>query len=175
MTLTTPVQERETRFSCPNPPCAQCNRPGEGNSAHRSWTGTHQHIARLRCTAGAREFSEREGTLMARSKLPEDTVIHLVQGQRWGVCDEGPADICAVALKTAHRLPQVAAQRAETHQRQVVCEGDVPGVPWDEAPSQLRPYQVAWSHTALALGSWFLLWGDVGPRTQEQAAVLLAP
>jgi IS1 family transposase len=174
MTLTTPVPERYTRFSCPNPQCAQFNRPGEGNSAHRSWTGTRKHIERLRCMACDREFSEREGTLMARSKLPEDTVIQLVKCQRWGVCDEGTADICAVDLKTVHRLQQVAAQRAETHHRQVVRGVDVPGVQLDEAHSKLRPHQGAWIHTALAMGSWFLLWVDVGPRTQEQAALMLA-
>jgi hypothetical protein len=174
MTLTPPVPERYTRFSCPNPQCAQFNRPGEGNIAHRSWTGTRKHIERLRCMACDREFSEREGTLMARSKLPEDTVIQLVKCQRWGVCDEGTADICAVDLKTVHRLQQVAAQRAETHHRQVVRGVDVPGVQLDEAHSKLRPHQVAWIHTALAMGSWFLLWVDVGPRTQEQAALMLA-
>ena len=83
MTLTTPVQERYTRFSCPNPPCAQFNRPGEGTITHRSWTGMHKHIERLRGTACDREFSEREGTLMAHSKLPEDTIIQLVKCQRW--------------------------------------------------------------------------------------------
>ena len=174
MTLTTPVPERYTRFSCPNPQCAQFNRPGEGNIAHRSWTGTRKHIERLRCMACDREFSEREGTLRARSKLPEDTVIQLVKCQRWGVCDEGTADICAVDLKTVHRLQQVAAQRAETHHRQVVRGVDVPGVQLDEAHSKLRPHQVAWIQTALAMGSWFLLWVDVGPRTQEQAALMLA-
>jgi hypothetical protein len=174
MTQTTPAQERYTRFSCPNPACAGFNRPGEGHIAHRSWTGTHKHIERLRCTACGREFSEREGTLLARSKLPEDTVVRLLKCQRWGVCDEGTADICAVDLKTVHRFQQVAAQRAETHHRQVVREVDVPGVQLDEAHSKLRPRQVVWIHTALAMGSWFLLWVDVGPRTQEHAATLVA-
>lgn len=174
MILTTPAQERYTRFSCPNPQCAWFNRPGEGHIAHRSWTGTHKHIERLRCTACGREFSEREGTLMARSKLPEDTVIRLVQCQRWGVCDEGTADMCAVDLTTVHRFQHVAAQRAETHHRQVVREVDVPSVQLDEAHSTLRPRQVAWIHTALAMGSWFRLWVDIGPRTQEQAAALVA-
>jgi hypothetical protein len=174
MTQTTPAQERYTRFSCPNPGCAEFNHPGEGNIAHRSWTGTHKHIERLRCTVCGREFSEREGTLLARSKLPEDTVVRLLKCQRWGVCDEGTADICAVDLKTVHRFQQVAAQRAETHHRQVVREVDVPGVQLDEAHATLRPHQVAWIHTALAMGSWFLLWVDIGPRTQEQAAALVA-
>ena len=174
MTQMTPAQESYTRFSCPNPACASFHRCDEGNIAHRAWTGTHKHIERLRCTACGREFSEREGTLLARSKLPEDTVVRLLKCQRWGVCDAGTADICAVDLKTVHRFQQVAAQRAETHHRQVVREVDVPGVQLDEAHSKLRPHQVAWIHTALAMGSGFLLWVDIGPRTQEQAAALVA-
>ena len=174
MIPTTPAPERYRRFSCPNPQCARFNRPGEGNIAHRSWTGTHKHIARLRCTACDREFSEREGTLMARSKLSEDTVERLLQCQRWGVCDAGTADICAVDLKTVYRFQRVATQRAQTHHQQVVRDVDVPGVQWDEAPAKLRPKQVAWVHTALAMGSWFLLWVDCGPRTQDTAAALIA-
>jgi hypothetical protein len=170
----TPVQERYTRYSCPNPDCLQFHRPHAGNIVHRSWTGKHRHIERLRCTVCGREFSERAGTLMARSKLPEETVVRLLKCQRWGVCDEGTADICAVALKTLHRFQRVAAQRAETHHRQVVQEVEVQGVQLDEAHSKLRPKQVEWVHTALAMGSWFLLWVEFGPRTQEQAAMLIA-
>ena len=174
MTLTTPAQESYTRFSCPNPQCARFNRPGEGHIAHRSWTGTHKHIERLRCTACTREFSEREGTLMARSKLPEDTVVRLLKCQRWGVCDAGTADMCDVDIKTVHRCQRVAAQRAQTHHRQSVQHVAVEGVQWDEAHSKLRPKQVEWVHTALAMGSWFLLWVDFGPRTQDTAAALIA-
>jgi IS1 family transposase len=174
MIQTTPVQDRYTRFSCPNPRCTWFNRPGAGNITHRAWTGTHKHIERLRCTACDQEFSEREGTLMARSKLPEDTVVRLLKCQRWGVCDEGTADICAVDLKTLHRFQRVAAQRAETHHRQSVQYVEVKGVQLDEAHSKLRPKQVEWVHTALAMGSWFLLWVDCGPRTQDTAATLIA-
>jgi transposase-like protein len=174
MILTTPAPERYTRFSCPNPHCAQCNRPGTDNIAHRSWTGKARHIERLRCTLCHREFSEREGTLMARSKLPDATVVQLLQCQRWGVCDEGTADICAVDLKTVHRFQRVAAHRAATHHRQSVQHVAVEGVQLDEAHSKLRPKQVEWVHTALAMGSWFLLWVDFGPRTHDPAATLIA-
>lgn len=111
---------------------------------------------------------------MARSKLPEDTVIRLGKCQRWGVCDEGTADICAVELKTVHRFQRLAAHRAEAHHRQSVQNLEVQGVPLDEAPSKLRPKQVAWVHTALAMGRWFLRWVDFGPRTQDTAAALIA-
>src|SRR5512132_1848943 len=128
MTQTTPVQDTYTRFSCPNPQCRQFNRPGAGHIAHRSWTGKHKHIERLRCTVCTQEFSERAGTLMARSKLPEETVERLLKCQRWGVCDEGTADICAVALKTVHRFQRVATHRAYTHHQQAVQHVEVKGV-----------------------------------------------
>jgi transposase-like protein len=115
MTSTTPAQARYTTFSCPNPDCTQFNRPNVNTIVHRSWTGNHKHIERLRCTACDREFSERAGTLMARSKLAEDQVERLLKCQRWGVCDEGTADICEVDLKTVYRFQRVAAQRAQTH------------------------------------------------------------
>jgi len=174
MIQTTPAPESYTRFSCPNPQCGRFNRPGEGNIVHRSWTGRHKHIERLRCTVCSREFSEREGTLMARSKLPAATVVQLLKCQRWGVCDEGTADICAVDLKTVHRFQGLAAQRAERHHCQSVQHVEVEGVQLDEAHSKLRPKQVEWVHTALAMGSWFLLWVDFGPRTQDTAATLIA-
>jgi hypothetical protein len=111
---------------------------------------------------------------MARSKLPAETVVRLLQCQREGVCDEGPADSCDVALKTGQRCQWVAAQRAAPPHRQVVQEAEVQGVQLDAAPAKLRPKQVEWVQTALAMGSWFLLWVDCGPRPQERAAVLLA-
>src|SRR5262249_57538020 len=86
----------------------------------------------------------------------------------------GTADICEVDLKPVYRFQRVAAQRAQTHHQQVVRDVDVAGVQLDEAHSKLRPKQVEWIHTALAMGSWFLLWVDFGPRTQEQAAGLIA-
>src|SRR5215217_6502053 len=111
---------------------------------------------------------------MARSTLPEATVEQLLKWQRWGVCDAGTADMGAVDLTTVHRFQHVAAQRAETHHRQSVQYVEVQGVQLDEAHSKLRPTQVEWVHTALAMGSWFLLWVDFGPRTQGTAATLIA-
>ena len=111
---------------------------------------------------------------MARSTLPTVTVTQLLKCQRWGVCDEGTADICAVDLKTVHRFQSVAARRAQMHPQQVVQQVDVQGVQLDEAHSKLRPRRVEWIPTALAMGSWFLLWVDFGPRTQDTAAALIA-
>jgi hypothetical protein len=174
MISTTPVPERYTRFSCPHPACAGCNRPSEGNLGPRSWTGTHRPSEGRRCTACDRACSEREGTWRARSTRPEATVHQLLPCQRWGLCEAGTAASCAVALKTVQRWQSVAAHRAQTQQQQVVPQGDVSGVPWDEAQAKLRPRRVAWSQTALAMGRGGLLGGDGGPRPPDTAATLLA-
>lgn len=170
----TPAQDRYTRFSCPNPGCARFNHAGTGNLIHRSWTGKHKQTERLRCTVCTREFSERAGTLMARSKLPEETVERLLKCQRWGVCDAGTADICRVDIKTVHRFQHVAAHRAQAHHEQVTRELGVEGVQLDEMHSKRRGPHVEWLHTAIAMRSRFLLWVHWGPRTQESAALLIA-
>jgi hypothetical protein len=174
MLSTPPAQARSTTCSCPNLAGPQCHRANVDTIVHRSWTGKHPPIERLRGTACAHEGSEREGTLMARSKRAADTVERLRQCQRWGVCDAGTADLCAVDLKTMYRFQRVATQRAQTHHQQVVRDVDVPGVPWDEAHATRRPQPVAWVQTAGALGRWGLLGGDGGPRPQEHAAGLSA-
>ena len=64
------------------------------------------------CLLCGREFSEREGTLMAHTKLPEEKVIRLLRCQRWGICDGGTADICEVDIKTVHRFQDVRLCRS---------------------------------------------------------------
>jgi hypothetical protein len=79
-----------------------------------------------------------------------------------------------VDLKTVHRFQRVATPRAPTHHPQAVQQVDVTGVQRDEAHSKLRRRRVEWLHTALAMGSGFVLWVDFGPRPQDTAATLIA-
>ena len=68
--LSTPAIEAQySRFSCPNQACAHFNQAGQGNIGPRSWTGKHKAIERLVCSGCGREFFERAGTLMTRSKF----------------------------------------------------------------------------------------------------------
>ena len=174
MTPTTPGEDKYSQFSCPNPECSLFYQSGQGNITHRSWTGKYKHIERLRCDVCRSEFSEREGTLIAYTKLAEEKVIRLLKCQRWGVCDEGSADICEVDIKSVHRFQGVANPRAEEHHHQAVQEVEVEGVQLDEAHSKLRPGKVEWIHTALAMGSLFILAVGFGPRDTTTAAFLIA-
>jgi len=81
MAPTTPDEDKYSKFSCPNPACSAFNQIGQGNITHRSWTGKDTQIERLRCGVCGKEFSERAGTLMAYTKLPEEQVIRLTKCQ----------------------------------------------------------------------------------------------
>ena len=174
MTPTPVVDDQYSRFSCPNQACPDFYQTGRDTIRHRSWTGKEKRIERLRCATCECEFSEREGTLMARSKLPETTVRQLLKCQRWGVCDEGTSEICEVDIKTVHRFQRVASTRAKEHQGQTVQQVEVKGVQLDEAHSKRRPGQVEWIHTALAMQSLFILWVEFGARTTATSARLIA-
>jgi hypothetical protein len=150
------------------------NQPGQGNIRHRGWSGKNKDIEWLKCDECKGEFSERRGTLMEKTKLAEETVQRLLKCQRWGVCDDGTADICEVDLKTVRRFQQVACRRAEEHHQQVVREVEVPGVQLDEMHSKLRRRRAVWVLSALAMSSHFLLWVVVGQRSPDNGARLIA-
>jgi hypothetical protein len=111
---------------------------------------------------------------MARGKRPAATGEQWRQWQRWGVCDAGTADSCGGARQTVPRLQQMAAHRAQLHHCQGVQAVDVQGGQRDEAHAQLRPQQVEWGPTALAMGRGGLLGVACGPRTPEVAAPRIA-
>lgn len=169
-----PDNNKYSKFSCPNPECPCFNQFGQNNIAHRSWTGKDKNIQRLRCKICKKEFSQREGSLMANTKLPQHTIMMLLKCQRWGVCDTGTADICEVDIKTVHRFQKVASKRAKEHHEQVVKDVKVDGVQMDEMYSKLRPKRVEWLHTAIAMKSFFLLWVHFGERNQQSAIQLIA-
>src|SRR5919106_4264968 len=126
-----PGAQQSSILSCPHPRCPLQGQRGAGNIVHRSWTGKDKRIERLRCTQCRQEFSERRGTLMEATKVPEATVERLLQCQRWGVCDAGTADICGVDIKTVHRFQRVASERAQAHHEQVTRDLQVEGVQMD--------------------------------------------
>ena len=100
-------------FACPNPDCAMFNRFDAGNLAVAERTGKHKAIRRLYCKTCSRRFSEREGSLMAYTKLPLDTVVRLIKCLAHGCSIEATADICEVDPRTVARMLEKAGRRAE--------------------------------------------------------------
>lgn len=107
-------------FACPNPDCSHFNHFDAGNLSAVEWTGKRKDIRRLYCSACKRRFTERQGTILRYSKLPEETVVRIVKCLGHGCSIEATADICDVDPRTVDRLLGQAGGRAEDfHRRQL--------------------------------------------------------
>jgi transposase-like protein len=104
-------------FACPNPDCSHFNRFAAGNLSVVEWTGKREDIRRLYCSACKRRFTERQGTLLRYSKLPEETVVRIVKCLGHGCSVEATADICEVDPRTVDRILEQAGLRAEDFHR----------------------------------------------------------
>jgi transposase-like protein len=104
-------------FACPNPDCSHFNHFDAGNLSVVEWTGKHKHIRRLYCSMCKHRFTERQGTLLRYTKLPEATVVRIVKCLGHGCSVEATADICEVDPRTVDRLLERAGRRAEDFHR----------------------------------------------------------
>jgi transposase-like protein len=128
-------------FACPNPDCSHFNRFAAGNLSVVEWIGKRRHIRRLYCSACRRRFTERQGTLLRYSKLPEETVVRIVKCLGHGCSVEATADICEVDPRTVDRLLERAGRRAEDfHHLQLDRLQDPPeAVQLDELHGRVSP------------------------------------
>jgi transposase-like protein len=109
----TTCQHDLSGFACPNEDCADFNRFAAGNLSVCERMGKAHGIRRLYCHSCGHRFSERRGTLMAHSKLPEETVVRIVKCLGYGCSLEATADICEVDPRTVELLLSKAGPRAE--------------------------------------------------------------
>ena len=102
-----------------NPECHQFRQAGQGHLAIRKVYGCDR-IRLLRCRTCCEAFSERRGTALCNTKLPEstaeDVINHLDEG--WSV--RATARLAKVGQETVARLLRVAGCHAERlHDEQV--------------------------------------------------------
>jgi len=115
-----PPKDDLSGFACPNEDCCDFNRFDAGNLSVCERMGKDRRIRRLYCKTCGHRFSERQGTLMAGAKLPEETVVRIVKCLGYGCSVEATADICEVDSRTVELLLSKAGSRAEDfHQLQV--------------------------------------------------------
>lgn len=121
-------------FACPNPDCAAFNKFGENNLSVCERMGKNKGIRRLYCTVCHTRFSERQGSLMQYSKLPQAAVVRIVKCLGHGCSIEATADICEVDTRTVQRVLERAGKRAEDfHNLQLEkLQQSIPAVQMDE-------------------------------------------
>jgi transposase-like protein len=104
-------------FACPNPDCDLFNQFGAGNLSVAERMGKNKAIRRLYCNHCGRRFSERQGSLLQYTKLPEATVVRIVKCLGHGCSIEATADICEVDARSVSRMLAKAGRRAEDFHR----------------------------------------------------------
>ena len=104
-------------FACPNPDCIDFNRFDAGNLSVAERMGKNKAIRRLYCKTCGRRFSEREGSLMAGTKLQQEVVVRVIKCLGYGCSIEATADICEVDPRTVERLLEKAGKRADDFHR----------------------------------------------------------
>ncbi len=105
------------RFACPNSDCDRFNLFGAGNLSVAERMGKGRAIRRLYCHCCGQRFSERRGSLLQYTKLPEATVIRIVKCLGHGCSIEATADICEVDPRSVSRMLARAGPRAEDFHR----------------------------------------------------------
>ena len=99
-------------FACPNSDCADFNNFDADNLSIAEWMGKDKAIRRLYCKTCGTRFSERQGSLMQYTKLPQEDVVRIVKCLGHGCSVEATADICEVDTRTVQRFLEKAGKRA---------------------------------------------------------------
>lgn len=101
-----------TRFCCQNAECSDHGRRGRGNLTVAGHYGPQQRRL-LRCRTCKARFSERKGTPLFDSRLPEDKIVTLLQHIAEGCGVRSTGRLVGVNKNTVIRFCLLAGDQAQ--------------------------------------------------------------
>lgn len=103
-----PIEE----FCCQEKNCPDFGKKGRGNLSQRGWSGHKKAIRMLYCSVCGAHFSERKGTALSDSRLPEDKALGVLSHlfEQNGI--RQTARLTGVNKNTVNRLARVAGEHA---------------------------------------------------------------
>src|SRR5438270_3911582 len=122
-----------SHLACPNPDCAAFAQRGQNNLRPHGWSSKARQIRCLRCTRCGKSFSERAGTPLFRSQLPEATLVQLAEHLAEGNGARPTSRLCGVSLNTVLRWSLHAGDHAEAFHDELVRHVQARLVQADEA------------------------------------------
>jgi IS1 family transposase/transposase-like protein len=106
-------------LACVNSDCKLYGQPDQGNLIIRKHYGVDQ-LRYLRCTCCKKEFSERKGTGLWNTKVPEQKAIQVAEQLAEGTSQEATARLVKVDLSVVRRLYGCLGQHGRLlHQQKV--------------------------------------------------------
>ena len=106
-------------LACVNAACQLFRHAGANNLIIRKVYG-HDRLRLLRCRSCGEEFSERRGTALFNTKLPESTAEDVINHLDEGCSVRATARLVKVAKETVARLLRVAGRHAQRFHEQHV-------------------------------------------------------
>jgi len=128
------MAERDwSTFACPNPDCPAYGPRGGAHLRPHGWSSKARGIRCLRCVTCGKSFSERAGTPLYRTQLPQEKVLQIAQHLVEGTGVRPTGRLCGVSLNTVLRLARRAGGHAQEFHDQLVQHVAVNQVQPDEA------------------------------------------
>jgi LacI family transcriptional regulator len=100
-------------FCCQHPSCPDYGRRGLGNLRVCFRNGPHKDRRVLACRTCQQRFSERKGTALYRSKLPEEKTLSVLQHLQESCGVRQTSRLVGVHKNTVVRLAVAAGQHAQ--------------------------------------------------------------
>lgn len=117
-------------FCCRNNGCLESGRRGGGNLYFRGWSGRDKRIRMVYCRSCKKSFSERAGTALSRSRLPDDKVVSLLDHIAEGCGTRATGRLVHVTPNTVTRYAALAGDQAKAlHDDLVAFSPSHPGSP----------------------------------------------
>jgi len=108
-------------FCCQNSSCPDYGKRGLGNLRLNGWSGKGKRIRMLECKTCGRSFSERKGTPLFGSHLPEKEAVSILEHLAEGCGIRQTGRLVGHAKDTVNRYAKLAGQHAETLHDELVA------------------------------------------------------
>lgn len=108
-------------FCCQNENCPDHGIRGKGNLSFRGWSGQSKRIRMVYCHSCGAHFSERKGTVLEQSRLPEDRVVAMLEHIREGCGTRPTSRLAGVDKNTVARYVRLAGAHAESLHDELVA------------------------------------------------------
>jgi len=100
------------RFCCPNVRCSSFGQRNAGNLSVHDRFGKQRQYRLLCCNVCQHTFSENQGTVFFRAKLPHDTIVAILRHLQEGCGIRATARLVGVHRDTVVRLARLAGDHA---------------------------------------------------------------
>jgi transposase-like protein len=106
---------------CQNSRCPDAGRRGQGNLTFRGYSGKGQRIRLVYCRTCKARFSERKGTVLEQSRLPDEKVHDILDHIREGCGTRATSRLVHVDKNTVTRYIALAGGQAATLHDELVA------------------------------------------------------